>query len=196
MTKTILHIDSSIFGDQGMSSQLSAYLIEKLTAQLQSFDLIHHSLAEQNIPHFQLSTIQGTHKGNNLIGDNYIRELQKAELVIISAPMYNFAVPSQLKSWFDHVTRAGLTFKYSESGPIGLLENKKVYVITTRGGLHRNKDTDTETAWLKTILNFIGLTDIEFIFAEGLNMSDHKEKAMHDAKTQIDRLIQDLSEVA
>lgn len=196
MTTRILHIDSSLFGDNGVSSQLSAYLKEKLLQQYPDAAVNYHSLAKENIPHFSLQTIVDIGDGKAALADNFIRELQEANVVLISAPMYNFAVPSQLKAWFDHVARAGVTFRYTENGPIGLLQNKKVYVVTTRGGLHKGKETDTETAWLRTMLGFLGMKDVEFIFAEALNMGGQKESSVAAAQASIDKIANSISEAA
>lgn len=196
MTTRILHIDSSLFGDKGISSQLSAYLKEKLLQHYVDAEVSYHSLSKEDIPHFSLQTIMDIGDGKADLADRYIRELQEANVILISAPMYNFAVPSQLKAWFDHVARAGVTFKYTENGPVGLLQNKKVYVVTTRGGLHKGKETDTETAWLRTMLGFLGMKEVEFIFAEALNMGGQKESRIAAAQASIDKLTNSISEAA
>lgn len=188
MNTQILHIDSSLFGESGVSSQLSAYLIEKLISTHSNPGITKHSLAEENIPHFSLETINAVSEGKADLADRYIDEIKKADVLVLSAPMYNFAIPTQLKSWFDHIARAGTTFKYTDNGPKGLLENKKVYVITTRGGIHRGKETDTESLYLKTMLGFIGLTDVDFIYAEGLNMGAERETSILKAQHEIDVL--------
>lgn len=195
MTTQILHIDSSIFGKNGVSSQLSAYLKEKLSAS-NEVNITYHSLAEENIPHFSMQTITDIGEGKAQLADRYIRELQNTDILLISAPMYNFAVPTQLKAWFDHVARAGVTFKYTETGPQGLLENKKAFVVTTRGGRHKGQQTDTETAWLRTMLGFLGITDVEFIYAEALNMGDQKVNSIASAQAHIDKLTHKLEKAA
>ncbi len=185
MSKQILHIDSSIFGAKGYSSQLSAELVAKLQHELGDTTLTYHSLAEENVPHFSAQTIADIGEGAADLADRFINEVQAADYLVLSAPMYNFAVPSQLKSWFDYIARAGVTFKYGENGPVGLLKNKKVYVVTTRGGFHRNSNTDSESQWLKTMLGFLGMNDVEFIYAEGLNIEGEKDKGLSAAKQHI-----------
>jgi FMN-dependent NADH-azoreductase len=101
-----------------------------------------------------------------------IEELQAADVIVLAVPMYNFTVPSTVKSWIDYVARAGITFQYTESGPVGLLKGKKVYAVLTSGGYYQDTEKDSVTPFLKTIFNFFGLDDVEFIHAEGLNISD------------------------
>jgi FMN-dependent NADH-azoreductase len=121
------------------------------------------------------------------LDDALIAELFAADVIVLGVPMYNFGVPTQLKNWIDAVARAGVTFRYSERGPVGLVQNKKVYVALTRGGLYRNTPADTQVPYLKTFLGFIGLTDVQFIYAEGLAMgADAEQKALASAQSQID----------
>ena len=107
-------------------------------------------------------------------------------MIVLGLPMYNFNVPSMLSSYFDHVARAGVTFNYTATGPVGLLKNKKVYVMATRGGIHRDLPSDTQTGYLTQIFGFLGITDVEFIYAEGLNMDDSiKEQGLKQARAAI-----------
>ncbi len=106
--------------------------------------------------------------------------------------MYNFAIPSTLKTWMDYIARAGVTFQYTENGPEGLLKNKKAIVISSRGGIHKGKPTDTQTDFVNTFLGFVGITDVEWVYAEGVNMSDHKDEAIRGAKAQIDNIVEGL----
>jgi FMN-dependent NADH-azoreductase len=103
--------------------------------------------------------------------------------------MYNFGIPSQLKAYFDHVARAGVTFRYTENGPVGLLENKKVYVLAARGGLYKGTSKDTQTRYVTDFFNFIGIKDVEFVYAEGLSMGDdNREASLSQARQEIERL--------
>ncbi|HJV61359.1 MAG TPA: NAD(P)H-dependent oxidoreductase, partial [Albitalea sp.] len=102
----------------------------------------------------------------------------------------NFGVPTQLKNWIDAVARSGVTFKYTDKGPVGLVRDKKVYVALTRGGLYRNTPADTQVPYLETFFRFIGLTDLQFVYAEGLSMGPEAERqAFASAQTQIDQLL-------
>lgn len=104
------------------------------------------------------------------LDDALIAEVQAADVLVLGVPMYNFGVPVQLKNWIDAIARAGVTFRYTENGPQGLLTGKKVYVALARGGRHRGADSDTQVPYLRTVLGFLGMTDVHFIYAEGLNM--------------------------
>ena len=104
------------------------------------------------------------------LDDALIAELQAADVLVLGVPMYNFGVPAQLKNWIDAIARVGVTFRYTEKGPEGLLKGKKVYVALARGGRYRGTEADTQVPYLKTVLGFLGLTDVQFIYAEGLNM--------------------------
>ncbi|HMP09556.1 NAD(P)H-dependent oxidoreductase [Hydrogenophaga sp.] len=102
--------------------------------------------------------------------DALIAEVQSHDAIVLGVPMYNFGVPVQLKAWIDAIARAGVTFRYTENGPEGLLKGKTVYVALARGGLYRDTPNDSQVPYLKTVLGFLGLTDVRFIYAEGLNM--------------------------
>jgi FMN-dependent NADH-azoreductase len=118
--------------------------------------------------------------------DVLIAEIQAAEVVVLGVPMYNFGVSAQLKNWIDAIARAGVTFRYTSSGPEGLLKNKKVYVALTRGGIYRDKPADTQVPYLKTVLGFLGMDDVEFIYAEGLAMGqDGEQQGLAAAEAQI-----------
>ena len=104
------------------------------------------------------------------LDDALIAEVQAADVIVLGVPMYNFGVPAQLKNWIDAVVRNGVTFRYTEKGPEGLLIGKKVYVALARGGRYRGTDADSQVPYLKTVLGFLGITDVQFIYAEGLNM--------------------------
>jgi FMN-dependent NADH-azoreductase len=111
------------------------------------------------------------------LDDALIAEVQAADVVVLGVPMYNFGVPAQLKNWIDAIARAGVTFRYTEKGPEGLLAGKKVYVALARGGKYRNTPADTQVPYLSTVLGFLGMTDLRFVFAEGLAMGPDAERA-------------------
>lgn len=199
--KNILHVESSLFGEGGVSSQLSTELVAKLqnkyanvnasvnTGVNTGVSIVKRNLAADPIPHLDLATITAIGEGKPVIGDTLIQELKDADILVLGVPMYNFGVPSGLKAWFDHIARAGSTFKYTETGPVGLLENKKVYVVTSRGGYHKGAASDVEVPFLKTFLGFLGLNDVEFIYAEGLNLSGKREQGLADASAKIAALV-------
>ncbi len=124
------------------------------------------------------------------VSDELIAELQAADVLVLSVPMYNFGIPSTLKAYFDRLARAGITFKYTSEGPVGLVTGKKAYVVAARGGVYAGTPKDTQSAYLRDFLGFIGITDVEFIYAEGLNLGDdRKTQAEAQARQQIQRLV-------
>lgn len=122
--------------------------------------------------------------------DALIAQLQAADVLVLGVPMYNFGVPVQLKCWLDAIARAGVTFRYTEHGPQGLLSGKKVYVALARGGMYRDTPADSQVPYLKTMLGFLGMQDVEFIYAEGLAMgAEGVDKAFASAEARIAELI-------
>jgi len=111
------------------------------------------------------------------LDDALIDEVKAADVIVIGVPMYNFGVPAALKNWIDAIARVGVTFRYTGKGPEGLLTGKKVYVALTRGGKYRNTPADTQVPYLATVLGFLGMTDIRFVYAEGLAMGPEAERA-------------------
>lgn len=123
------------------------------------------------------------------LDDALIAQVQSADAIVIGVPMYNFGVPTQLKSWIDAIARAGATFRYTAAGPEGLIVGKKVYVALARGGLYRDTPADTQVPYLKTVLGFLGMTDIEFVYAEGFAMGEESAaRAVEQAQAQIDAI--------
>jgi len=124
------------------------------------------------------------------LDDALIDELKAADIVVLGVPMYNFGVPAQLKNWIDAISRAGVTFRYTANGPEGLVTGKKVYVAVTRGGLYRNTPADTQVPYLKTVFGFLGMTDVHFVYAEGLAMGAESEaRALAAAHEQIEEAV-------
>ncbi|TVZ37164.1 FMN-dependent NADH-azoreductase [Alteromonadaceae bacterium 2753L.S.0a.02] len=186
MSTKILHIDSSIFGEGGVSSKLGAELLKRLESQLGELAVSYRDLSADPIPHFDANTIAAISSGEAQLSDQLIAELQAADILVLGVPMYNFGVPSQLKAWFDHVARAGVTFKYTESGPVGLVQGKQAYVLASRGGKYQGTPADSQTPFVKTFLGFLGITDVRFIYAEGLNMGeDSRAEGIASAETAI-----------
>ena len=187
----ILHIDSSIFSTGGVSAQLAARFVETLREADPRLQVTHRDLGRDPVPHLDatrltaLSTPEAerTPEQQAMVdeADALIAELQRTDLVVLGVPMYNFQVPTQLKAWFDHVARAGVTFRYTANGPEGLLKGKRAVVFASRGGQHVGQPTDTVTPWLRTILGFVGIDDVEFVYAEGLNMGDDARETGLDA---------------
>ena len=124
------------------------------------------------------------------LDDALIAQVQAVDVIVLGVPMYNFGVPVQLKTWIDAIARAGVTFRYTANGPEGLLKGKKVYVALARGGLYRDTPADSQVPYLKSVLAFLGMTDVEFVYAEGLAMgAEGADKAFAAAETRIGELI-------
>ena len=123
------------------------------------------------------------------LDDALIAQVQAVDVIVLGVPMYNFGVPVQLKTWIDAIARAGVTFRYTANGPEGLLKGKKVYVALARGGLYRDTPADSQVPYLKSVLAFLGLTDVEFIYAEGLALgAESADKAFAEADAHLDQL--------
>lgn len=181
--KTVLQINSSLFGEHGQSSKLAAALVERLVEPADR--VIRRDLAAEPVPHlsaerfaaFTTAEADRTDEQREVASysEKLIDELRSADVIVLGLPMYNFGVPSSLKAYFDHIARAGLTFRYTAQGPQGLLTGKKAYVMAARGGLYRGTPRDTETAYVRDFLAFLGIADVEFVYAEGLAMSEEKK---------------------
>ncbi|MEX0604640.1 MAG: NAD(P)H-dependent oxidoreductase [Marinobacter sp.] len=197
--KNILVITTSIFGQTGQSSQLVEKTISNLKAQHPTAAVIYRDLSKHPVPHidaerfgaFTTSASDRSDLENQVIAysDELISEIVGADAVILGVPMYNFGIPSTLKAYFDHIARSGVTFRYTDQGPEGLLEDRPVLIMAARGGIYAGTENDTQTPYLRTFLGFLGLKDVSFVYAEGLAMGDDKKDAALDkASTKIDAL--------
>lgn len=193
--KNVLVINSSLSHESGNSNKLTAKLLARLQSADASLSVVRRDLAADNLPHLTMAEMQawGTDKAERSAqqatlaahSDTLIAELQAADTVIIGMPMYNFGIPSTFKAWIDRIARAGITFKYTETGPLGLLTGKKVYVLAARGGMYAGTPKDSQTQYLKDVLSFVGLDDIKFVYVEGLAMGgDTAEKAWSSAEAE------------
>jgi len=181
--KTILQLNTSILSGNGQSSHLA----NEFVAALDADKVIVRDLASEPVPHLDAERfaafVTAKEKRNPeqekivAYSDGLIDELKQADVIVLGLPMYNFGVPSMLKAYFDHVARAGVTFRYTEKGPIGLLTGKKVYVFATRGGLYAGTPLDTQTRYVRDFFAFLGITDVEFVYAEGLAISEASKVA-------------------
>jgi len=196
----ILHIKSSIFGEQGNSSKLAEHFMDQIKSQHSDAQITVRDLASDPIPHLNLQTVQAAltapdqrsaeQQAQATLADTLIEELLAADILVLSVPMYNFGIPSTLKAWIDHVARAGTTFKYTEQGPVGLVQGTKAYVLGARGGAYFGTAKDTQTPYLKNVLGFIGITDVEFVLAERLNQDrDQAPRILQQANGRIDQLL-------
>jgi FMN-dependent NADH-azoreductase len=197
--KTLLQINTSLRSGEGQSSRLAAEYVSKWRRSNPGGRVIVRDLARRPVPHLDAERFQAFLKTpadrsaeqarRVAESDELIAELKAADPVVIGLPMYNFGIPSTLKAWIDHVARAGVTFKYTESGPVGLLADRKAVLFATRGGQHQGTPRDTQTAYMTQFLNFIGIRDIQFVYAEGLALGgDEQRRSMDAAFSKIRRL--------
>lgn len=196
---TALIVTSSLSGDSSQSNRLIARYAERLAAVEPGTIFIRRDLGRQPIAPLDGARLGALAKSAEarsaeqaLVAaesDALIAELKAADVLLLGAPMYNFAVPSQLKSWFDHVARAGVTFRYTAAGPQGLLTGKRAVLVTTRGGRHQGRPEDHVVPYVKTMLAFIGITELEVVYAEGLAIGEReRHESLAAAQARIDAL--------
>ncbi|EHK2864044.1 FMN-dependent NADH-azoreductase [Vibrio parahaemolyticus] len=187
----VLALKSSILGDYSQSNKL----VEDFIKNVDQDKLTVRDLAANPLPVLDFAVATALRATEDLskeqqavvdLSDTLIEEVKAADTLVIAAPMYNFTIPTQLKNWIDLIARAGVTFKYTENGVQGLIEGKKAIVVTTRGGIHKDSPTDNVTPYLRTVLGFVGITDVEFVYAEALNMGeDAASKGISEAQSQL-----------
>jgi FMN-dependent NADH-azoreductase len=197
--KTLLQIKASLFSDNGQSSQLADRFVANWRRAHPEGRVVVRDLAREPVPHLDAARFgaflakpedrTGEQAAVVAYSDRLIGELKSADVIVLGLPMYNFGVPSTLKAYFDHVARVGVTFRYTESGPVGLLAGKQAYVFAARGGLYTGTPRDTQTPYVRVFLNFLGIEDVRFTYAEGLNIGPAvKEASLAKAHAEIDRL--------
>ncbi|WP_299048243.1 NAD(P)H-dependent oxidoreductase [uncultured Tateyamaria sp.] len=187
---TILHIDSSARTQGSVTRDLSARIVAKLGG-----DVIRRDLTEAlpqitetwvNANFTPVDDRDAAQRDTLALSDSLVEELNAADTIVIGAPVYNFGVPAALKAWIDLVARAGVTFKYSETGPVGLLQGKRAIIAIATGGTAVGSEIDFATGYLKHIMGFIGIHDVEVIAAD--RVMAHGEEAVADAKAEIEKL--------
>ena len=197
---TLLQINASINNDSGQSSRLANQFVAAFRASHPEASVVVRDVAAaEAVPHltaerfgaFIAKPDQRTPAQHGVVAysDALIEEIKGADVIVIGLPMYNFGVPSQLKAYFDHIARAGITFAYTEKGPVGRLTGKKVYVFAARGGQYVGTALDTQTSYVRDFLAFLGMSDVHFVYAEGLAIStESKEAGLARAAAEIARL--------
>lgn len=195
----VLHIDSGILGEHSVSRRLSAALVAQIRAEQPAATVTYRDLVAAPLAHLSGSHLMAANAKPEELdariaadlaeGRAVLEEFLAADTIVIGAPMYNFSLPSQLKAWIDRIAVAGKTFRYTESGPEGLAQGKKVVIISTRGGHYSAGPAaimDHQESYLKAVLGFVGITDIEIVRAEGLNLgADKKVEAISEAERVI-----------
>jgi len=195
----LLHIDSSALGDYSVSRQLSADIVAELKQQDSAVEVSYRDLAAEPLAHWTPAVVDSsTAEGKE--GNALIEEFLAADVVVIGAPMYNFGISSQLKSWIDRIAVAGKTFRYTEQGVEGLAKGKQVIVASSRGGMYVEGPFaafDHQETYLKAVLGFLGVTDLTFVRAEGVAISpENKEQSVKSAKNSIPSLVAKLAKAA
>ncbi|MEF7616833.1 NAD(P)H-dependent oxidoreductase [Aquincola sp. MAHUQ-54] len=202
----ILQVNSSA-RQAAHSSKLAAELVDRVAAANGGARVVLRDLTTQPHPVLDEAALgalftpaeqrSAEQAARVALDDTLIAEIQAADVVVLGVPMYNFAIPAQLKNWIDAIARARVTFQYTANGPEGLLKNKKVYVVLTRGGVYRDQPSDTQVPYLRTVLAFLGMTDVSFIYAEGIAMGPEAEAAaLAAARSQIAGLLEDTAVAA
>lgn len=192
--KHILHIISSIQGKESYSIKLGKTIVEKIQDKYPDSTVEELNLVDIKIPHLNPEVLRTffipedqltkEDKESVRLSDQVVKQLLAADIIVIGAPLYNFTIPSSLKAWIDHITRAGITFGYGENGPIGLVTGKKVYVAMSSGGIYSEgpgKANDFVVPYLNAFLGFLGMTALTAFRAEGLKVPGIKENAFKKA---------------
>jgi len=196
--KHILHLKSSLLGKESYSIKLGDAIIEKIQEEYPENTTAELNLVEQQIPHLSPEVLQSfftptenlseEQKQSIRLSNEFIAQLLKADILVIGAPLINFTIPTQLKAWIDHITRPGITFGYTENGPVGKVTGKKIYIAMSSGGVYSEGPgivNDFVAPYLTAFLGFLGMTDLTVFRAEGLKVPGIKEHAMEKAIASI-----------
>lgn len=186
----LLHIDASPLGQHSVSRELTAAIVNQLRQEHPALAIAYRDLSANALPHW--TPVMDAQSEAAKLGNDVMDEFLAAEVIVIGAPMYNFSIPSQLKAWIDRITVAGKTFSYGENGPKGLAGGKRVIVASSRGGVYSAGPAagfDFQEPYLRAVFGFIGITDLQFVRAEGVNLSaEHKTNAIAAARNAIGTL--------
>jgi len=198
----VLVVTSSILGENSQSRALTGHLMKGLEGR-DDVTVTERDLIKDELPHLDINELSSwgvdpaerSDQQARLAerSDSLIQEMLDHDVLVLAAPLYNLGIPSQLKAWFDRILRAGQTFRYTESGPQGLVEGKRALVLTTRGGQYAGTEMDSQTPHIKSMLGLMGITDVDMVFAEGLAMGDkHAAETMKEARQAIDGYLERL----
>ncbi|EPB0880559.1 FMN-dependent NADH-azoreductase [Yersinia enterocolitica] len=196
----VLVLKSSILATYSQSNQLADFFVEQWKAAHAGDEITVRDLAAQPIPVLDGELVGALRPSDAeltprqqealALSNELIAELQANDVIVMAAPMYNFNIPTQLKNYFDLIARAGVTFRYTEKGPEGLITGKRAIILTSRGGIHKDTPTDLVVPYLRLFLGFIGITDVEFVFAEGIAYGPEvATKAQADAKELLTQVV-------
>ncbi|ATB58277.1 FMN-dependent NADH-azoreductase [Xanthomonas citri pv. fuscans] len=178
----LLHLDSSALGANSISRVLSAAVVEQQRRLHPEVDVSYRDLDRDPIPHLTAQTLAQADPAEAAAAEAVMQQFLQADVIVIGAPMYNFAIPSTLKAWIDRIAVAGRTFQYTANGPEGLAGGKRVIIASARGGLYADPTNDFQEPYLRQVLGFLGIDDIRFVRAEGVAYSpQHRADALASA---------------
>jgi FMN-dependent NADH-azoreductase len=183
----LLHVDSSILGQQSASRELGSAIVAARKSSTPNLQVTYRDLAATPLPHLSGGSLAKADPAEAEAAEQVLQEFLAADVVVVGAPMYNFGIPSTLKAWIDRLAVAGRTFRYNEQGMAeGLAGGKQVIVASSRGGFHQTDGADFQEAYLRYIFGFMGITDVEFVRAEGLAVSpEQRAQSMQAARESI-----------
>ena len=197
MTTKLLHIDSAITGNASISRELTQRIVDHYTSAEPGIEIQYLDLAAQTPSHLSADSLgfrlapsapelSDAQRRENELTETLLQQFLDADIVVVGAPMYNFTIPSQLKAWIDRLAQAGRTFKYTENGAVGLAGGKRVIVASSRGGAYSTSEQgralEHQESYLQIIFGFFGITDVQFVRAEGVNLGEEaKQGAMNEA---------------
>ena len=187
---TLLHIDAGITGPGSVSRQLSAAVVEALARENPALKIVRRDLDAEALPHLDSGNLGSLGQGE---AGEVLQEFLDAEVIVVGAPMYNLSIPSQLKAWFDRILVAGKTFRYTPTGPEGLLRGKKVVIASARGGVYElgspQAAADFHEPYLKALFALAGIDEVAIVRAEGVAISpEHRQAALHAALAKVANL--------
>ena len=182
----LLHLDSSALSGNSVTRELTAAIVARWQDKLPQLQVEYRDLDSNPLPHLTARSLAQVDSAEAADAARTMEQFLAADVLVIGAPMYNFSIPSTLKAWIDRVAVAGKTFRYTEKGPEGLAGGKRVIIASGRGGIHTNAPTDFQEAYLRQVFGFLGVTDIEFVRAEGVAYSpQHRSDAIAGALASI-----------
>jgi FMN-dependent NADH-azoreductase len=182
----LLHLDASALGANSVTRELSAAIVARWKDAVPGLAVEYRDLDANPLPHLTSDVLSGANAVAQAEGSRLLEQFLASDVIVIGAPMYNFGVPSTLKAWIDRIAVAGKTFRYTETGPEGLAGGRKVIIASGRGGIHGNGPADFQENYLRQVFNFLGITDVEFVRAEGVAYSpQHRADALAAAHAAI-----------
>lgn len=186
----LLHIDSSVLGAASASRELGAAVVARFRAEHPALEVTYRDLDAEPLPHLRSGSLAGTDATEAARAERAIGELLATDVLVIGAPMYNFSIPSTLKAWIDRVAVAGRTFRYTADGPEGLATGKRAILVIAQGGVHaEHAPSEHHESYLKWMLGFLGITDVEVVRAQGLALSpEHRAGALAAAHAALPAL--------